>query len=163
VTDELSQVGREKLKLKIQIISTEKVSEVVLQNLQSNVSQLAMITLFGGDRIMCCDEGFGLFDDQDQVVGMITIAPKGETCCADVPTIVGLWVHPIFRQKGFGKNLLEYAIKRCLERGFSQIRIDLLTKSAKHTCNALSEDLRKVLVIHDQSDDFRLVGKSLEL
>lgn len=146
--------------MKTKVIETREISAEVHKNLQSNTSTLAMLTLFGGDRLLCCDEGLGLFDDQDRMIGMATIAPKGESY-KGIPTIVGIWVHPKYRKKGNGKILFEATIRRCLKRGFNQIRVDLLSRGSRALCDSLLEDLLQMLEINDQSGS--RISDALEL
>nr|QBM02307.1 hypothetical protein [uncultured archaeon] len=67
------------------------------------------------------------------------------------PTIVGLYTVRSCRYRGYGKIVLEAAIRRSLERGFPKIRIDVLTPKAMKLVQSLSEELLSVLAVHDQS------------
>lgn len=83
------------------------------------------VILFGGDRLTCCDD-FVTVEENGEPVGIATIAPEGEQM-SGTPTIVGVYIKQEFRGKGLGKDLLHKAIERCIERGFTKVRIDCLT------------------------------------
>jgi GNAT superfamily N-acetyltransferase len=71
--------------------------------------------LFSGDRFTCCDEAVIAYDN-DTFVGIATISFKGEDYSGK-PEVVGLYVVPAFRCKGYGFMLLKDAILRCLDAG----------------------------------------------
>ncbi len=106
--------------------------------------------LFVGDRASCCDEAAVVEVEDGLLVALASIAPNGEQESGE-PTIVGLYTLPPFRGHGFGKAALEAAIVRCLERGFTKIRIDALTPGSVKTIQSLSESSLAVLDVHDQS------------
>lgn len=84
--------------------------------------------LFAGDRFSCCDEALVAYLD-NQFVGIATISPRGEYYDG-VPDIVGLYVAPNFRCRGYGLALLEAAIKRCIERELpTPIRITAISST----------------------------------
>lgn len=60
----------------IKVIDTGKINDL-LHRWGMNIT---LITLFGGDRLSCCDEGVVLIVDGEEI-GLATIAPKGEDCC----------------------------------------------------------------------------------
>ncbi|MBI2551444.1 GNAT family N-acetyltransferase [Candidatus Uhrbacteria bacterium] len=101
--------------------------------------------LFGGDRLTCCDEFLAAFDGQE-IVALASIAPWGEEG-EGTPTIVGLYVLYERRGQGIGSILFEATVKRCVERGFEKIRVDLMSAGMAHVVNRLSEDLRQRLMI----------------
>jgi GNAT superfamily N-acetyltransferase len=88
-------------------------------------------------------------------VGVATIAPEGEMMSGR-PTIVALYVLPEFRQRGYGKILLEAAVERCLERGFEKIRVDVMSSYAMRAINSLPTHLRDALDVRDQGDVMNL-------
>lgn len=63
----------------------------------------------------------------------------------------GLYTVRAYRRQGCGKTALDAVIRRCLARGFSKIRVDVLTPKAMQTTHSLPEELRAELVINDQS------------
>lgn len=82
------------------------------------VDRLWAVSLFGGDRMNCCDEA--VFAEIDgTVVGVATIAPLGESRDG-VPEIVGVYVIPRFRRQGIGLGLMVVATKRCIARGLGK-------------------------------------------
>jgi len=80
-----------------------------------------------GDRISCCDEGIVFADDPYR--GIVTIAPQGELGSDGMPSIVGIFVRQEDRRQGYATTLFEEAIRRCVERGFQEIRIDVTSKT----------------------------------
>jgi len=121
-----------------------------LQPLLNGESAAKLMTLFGGDRISCVDEAVAVMVD-GQIVGLATIAPNGESGSGK-PTIVGAYVLPAFRGKGFGRQLLEFAIRRCLERGFMKIRLDVMSASVRYIVGFLPGELKSALDVVDCGD-----------
>jgi len=107
--------------------------------------------LFGGDRGLCCDEVV-VVEIDGNIVSMASIAPKGEDQSSSMPTIVGLYTLPKYRKNGFGKDVLQRAIERCIERGFERIRIDAMTTGAMKTISSLPEELKPHLEVWDMSE-----------
>lgn len=103
--------------------------------------------LLVGDRLSCIDEAVAC-EVENQIIGVATIAPRGEMS-SGVPTIVALYILSAFRGKGYGKSLMEAAVRRCVERGFSRVRVDILSAYAKRIIESLPEDLKSVLEVHD--------------
>ncbi|MBI2474543.1 MAG: GNAT family N-acetyltransferase [Candidatus Taylorbacteria bacterium] len=106
-------------------------------------------TLFGGDRITCCDEAV-IAELEEKIIAIASIAPQGEMTSGQ-PTIVGLYTVRSFRRQGYGKTVMEAAVRRCLERGFTKIRVDAISKSAMKTVQSLPDELRVYLEVNDQS------------
>lgn len=70
---------------------------------------LAMhICLFGGDRLSCCDGAVAAMNDDNLVVGVASYSKHGEGYSGR-PSIIGCWVHPVFRRQGIGMELLRMA------------------------------------------------------
>ncbi|GEM_PF-5773596 len=105
--------------------------------------------LFCGDRLSCCDEA-AIAEVNEKIAALATIAPEGEME-EGRPTIVGLYTVRLFRRRGFGKAVLEAAVRRCLSRGFSHIRVDAISPNAMKTIQSLSEELQAELTVSDQS------------
>ena len=118
------------------------------KSIPDKLSFSVSFTLFTGDRISCCDEG--IVFARAPMRGVATIAPQGEMSDGQ-PTIVGVYVRLADRRKGFGSILLEAAVRRCLARGFDNIRVDAISRSGKRLVDKLSEELRAHLDIHDHS------------
>ncbi len=108
---------------------------------------IAIGLLLSGDRIACCDEGV-VAEQETKLIGVATIAPKGEEMSGQ-PTIVGLYVIPEHRGKGVGTQILKRAVDRCIERGFENIRMDVMSLNAMKIINKLPEDLKKKIDVHD--------------
>lgn len=106
-------------------------------------------TLFGGDRLSCCDEA-AIVEVEGKITALATLAPEGEMT-EGVPTIVGLYTVRTYRRQGHGKAVLEAVIRRCIERGFVKTRIDVLTPKALGAVQALPQELRERLSVQDQS------------
>jgi len=106
--------------------------------------------LLGGDRFYCCDEGVAV-EVGGEIVAIATIAPHGEDRSGQ-PTIVAVYVPPQFRGKGYSKAVMEAVIKRCQERGFKKVRIEVMSKYLMNNINSLPEELRDVLDIIDAGD-----------
>ena len=104
-------------------------------------------TLLSGDRISCCDEILAAVEDE-KIVTVATIAPQGEMREGQ-PTIVAIYTHPDFRRQGFGRVVTEAVVRRCIERGFHNIRVDVMSAHEMRIINSLPEDLRKELDVHD--------------
>jgi GNAT superfamily N-acetyltransferase len=140
----------QKPKISMRISETEFATKVVSEYLAQNKNSLAMVTLFGGDRIHCCDEVVVAEDQAGRFVGMATIAPDGEMSDC-TPTIVGLFVDKEFRGYGFGTEILKATVERMLARGFNTIRIDALSIGAKKAIERLPHGCRSYITISDQS------------
>lgn len=109
---------------------------------------LAKGILFTGDRRMCVDEGIGIFE-QEKLLGLVTIAPYGE-CHNGQPTIVGLWVRQEYRCQGIGRKLLEAAILRCQERGFTEkIRVEAITEPVNKLWAKIPEEIKRHCDFHN--------------
>ena len=132
----------------------EPTIEVVLRNvLIEKIRQLhekpniAVGLLLTGDRISCCDEGV-IAEQEAKLVGVATIAPEGEEMSGQ-PTIVGLFVVPEHRGKGLGAQILKKAVERCIERGFENIRMDVMSSNAMKIIDKLPDDLKKKVDVYD--------------
>ena len=108
---------------------------------------MAIMLLLAGDRISCCDEGV-IMEEKGNLIGVATIAPRGEGESGQ-PTIVGLYVAPKYRSKGYGSQILQKTIERCLERGFENIRMDVMSSNATKIINKLPKDVQDKLDVHD--------------
>ena len=105
--------------------------------------------LFGGDRGTVCDEVVVLQSDPS-ILALASISPNGET--GQGPGIVGLYVVPKYRKCGYGRQVMEVAVHRCIERGFLKVRVDTLSKGAKHIVETLPNELKSVLDIHHSGE-----------
>lgn len=127
--------------MEIQIISMSQAFTFV-----HSQTSAAVGILFAGDRFSCCDQGVGAF--KNELVGIATIAPEGEMHDG-TPTIVGLYVSPEHRCQGIGTALMRAAVEQCRDRGFSSVRVDVMSTGAKKAIEKLPDDLRALLDVHD--------------
>ncbi len=115
---------------------------------------LINVVLFGGERLYFVDEILAAFDGE-VLVGAVTMSPVGEFGDGK-PEIIGLRVLQGWRRQGIGAKLMERAIKRMVERGFTgnaSIHIEVLSQAALNLVNKLPADLRERLDIRDNSTD----------
>lgn len=133
--------------METRIVSGEEVRRIADEIIVATHDFLAVM-IIGGERAWVCDEAIVFADDPLRGIG--TIAPEGEGGSGQ-PTIVGVYVRPADRKRGYGLELFEAAIRRCLERGFNMIRVDALTKGGSALVKKLSPDLLAHLEVHDMS------------
>lgn len=137
------------MKKRIRIFTKSEVWQWVMA--KTNPATPAIATLFGGDRLACCDEGVALEVD-DEIVGLATIAPSGEFGAGGQPTIVACYVRHEFRGQGYGYEIMTAAIDRMRERGLQKpYRADATSSPGLRVCQGLPEDYRADLQIHDMS------------
>src|SRR3989344_7005371 len=122
-------------------VLVEKISKL---NKEPN---MAIRILFTGDRISCCDEGVIMLA-KENIIGFATVAPEGEEQSGQ-PTIVGLYVVPEYRSKGYGGQILQKAIERCFERGFKNVRMDVMSSNATKIIQKLPKDIQDKLDVRD--------------
>jgi len=116
-----------------------------------NLTPVVMIFL-GGDRIACCDEAVTIRTEAGDLVGMATISSQGEDYSGN-PEIVGAYILPKHRGRGYSKELLEKTIERCIERGFEKIRVDVLSKKMMRAVNKLPAEMKEILEVKNQSEN----------
>ena len=75
---------------------------------------LLAMTLLAGDRIMCCDEAI-VASHESEMVGIATIASQGEMN-SGAPAVFAVAVHQQYRRRGIGRQLMNKAVSRMLER-----------------------------------------------
>lgn len=110
--------------------------------------------LLGGDRLSCVDEGVAL-EVEGEIVGVGTIAPEGEQMSGQ-PTIVAIYVKPEHRGNRYAEIILQATVERCVEREFSNIRLEILSKYLRSAVAALPDPLKNSLDIHDLADIARM-------
>ena len=113
---------------------------------------VGVMILFTGDRVSCCDEVVALEIEGAIDVAFATISPEGEDYSGK-PDIVALYTLPRFRQQGYGRAVLEAAIRRCMERGFGGVGINVLSSHVRRMIEKLSEDLKAFLVVVDHGEN----------
>jgi len=128
----------------IKFISSEDLSKWI--NEQEANQQLTLSVLFGGDRLMCCDEFIGIFIN-GELASVVSISPEGEDNSGQ-PTIVGIYTAKKFRNSGIGTKILKAAIKRGVERGFQKIQIDVFSSKLAKLINKLEEEYKQYLDVH---------------
>lgn len=135
--------------MEIKLVSKDEVLELIFGSGLFNPGTPAIVTLFGGDRLSCIDEAVVLEED-GQVVGLATIAPRGEFGAGGQPAIVGVYVRHLFRGSGYGKKIMIATIKRMLERGLEPpYRADAVSTPGRQICEGLPPEYREKLDIHD--------------
>ena len=110
--------------------------------------------LLGGDRLSCVDEAVGV-EVEGKIVAIATIAPQGEMMSGQ-PTIVALYTLKAHRQKGYGALALKAAIVRGKERGFSQLRVDVLSSHVMRILDSLTGEEKNYLDVHEMDMMFDL-------
>jgi GNAT superfamily N-acetyltransferase len=110
---------------------------------------LMAVTVIGGDRIACCDEGVVFVDDPYR--GIATIAPEGEWGSDGTPSIVGIFVREVDRHQGYATVLTEAVVRRCVERGFARVHVDVLSRGVLRAIEKLPAELWDILEVVDQS------------
>jgi len=108
----------------------------------------ALPILFGGDRLLCCDEGSAVLDDAGKIVALATIAPNGEEE-SGTPTIVGVYVVPESRGQGLGLAVFRNTLVRCQEQGFERVRVDVISTGMAKIIDSLTDTEHAVLEIHE--------------
>jgi GNAT superfamily N-acetyltransferase len=127
--------------MRVEVISIEE-----LRSFTHADFTIVKIMLFGGDRLGVCDEGVAVKDDAGKILGVASIAPNGE-CDLGVPTIVGLYTVPEARRAKVGYTVFEAAVKRCIARGFTKVRVDALSKHVLRIVDKLPDSLRSAVEV----------------
>jgi GNAT superfamily N-acetyltransferase len=120
---------------------------------------LTVILLFGGDRLLCCDEAV-IAEEDGRVISLATIAPKGEA--GEGPTIVGLFTLKAYRRQGIARRVLQQAILRCAERQLVPVRISLLSSKSLLLVNTLGPEYKDLLEIDVQAAILDMIDDSEE-
>jgi len=124
--------------------------EIIRNAVSASDSKVIMaVCVIGGDRISCCDEGIVFTDDPHR--GIATIAPEGEFGSDGMPSIVGVFVRKDDRRQGYATTLFEEAIRRCVDRGFEEIHVDVMSRGMMQIVEKLPDELRGVLRVHDMT------------
>ncbi len=131
--------------MNIKIISASVATHQLFSQHAYIKADLWFPTLFGGDRISCCDEAV-VVEVSGTIVALATIAPEGEMT-SGVPTIVGLYTVRGHRKSGYARLAFEAAVKRGIERGFTKIRVDTLSKGALRITKTMPMELSQVLEV----------------
>lgn len=134
--------------MQFEIIEKERIGKIIEDNIPFSV---VSAILFGGDRLSCCDEAVVMREDESgELVGIATIAFRGESCSGG-PEIVGLYILPQHRGQGCAFLLLQETLKRCKERGFSKIGVCVLSAKMLRIIGQLPKETKEFLAIRDQS------------
>lgn len=89
-------------------------SQEVYEFISSMLANPLGIFLFHGDRYVCCDEAC-IVTELGKVIAIATISLSGEM--GEGPSIVGVYVKPDYRRRGYAIDVIERAIERLKERG----------------------------------------------
>jgi GNAT superfamily N-acetyltransferase len=144
-TPDQQDFGHEEIVPTLEVVSRSVLVEKIGKLYEK--PNMAISLLLSGDRISCCDEGV-IMQEKERVIGVATIAPNGEEQ-SNQPTVVGLYVIPEYRSKNYGSQILQKAIERCLERGFENIRMDVMSSNAMKIIQKLPKEMQAKLDIHD--------------
>ena len=137
----------EKMK-NIRIVSKTEV-EGWVYSLHTTNPNVALGMLFAGDRWSCVKEVV-LASVDDKIIGIATIAPKGEVINGD-PTIVAVYVIRDFRSSGIGYELLETSVDYMISKGMVPIRIDVMNSKVFRMIKRLPIEKQEILSIADHS------------
>jgi len=107
---------------------------------------ITLTILFGGERLYHCDEAVGVVV-KGKIVAVASIAPHGEG--TGTPTIVGLYTIPEHRRAGYGAVAFQAAIKRCRQRAFEKVRVDVTSGYVTRMIAKLPAADLAYLRIHD--------------
>ncbi|MFB6226614.1 MAG: GNAT family N-acetyltransferase [Candidatus Paceibacteria bacterium] len=128
--------------MKTEIVSREQWREH-LENLPEFPKEMVTVILFGGERLHCIDEAvIGTVDEQ--LIGAATIAPEGQEHRGD-PEIVGLYVRPGFRREGYGTEIFRQAVHRCRERGWDQVKVQVISSDIPGLIEKLPQEDQELL------------------
>lgn len=138
--------------MKTRIINQRELSYLVhtVWMRERGISLIPLVIVMGGDRIHCCDEAVVVEDESGALVGAATIAPNGEDFSGQ-PGIVGVYVIPECRNRGLSKVLMTAVTERCVERGFKEVRVDVMSGRILRVINALSAELRGIMKVVDHT------------
>ncbi len=131
----------------LEVISRLFDKREMVELLQAQPPSAAIAMLFGGDRFSCCDEFVAVLVGKE-IAAIASIAPKGEQGTG-TPTIVGLYTVPEFRRKGHGETAFRAAVERCRERGFTTVRVDVMSRHVTRMIEKLPDNDRELLEVHD--------------
>lgn len=118
-------------------------------SLHSTKPRMALGMLLAGDRWSCVEEVV-LATVDGEIVGIATIAPKGEQMSGE-PTIVAIYVVHEHRASGIGYELLEVAIDYMLSKGLAPIRVDAMNSKVSRMIDRLPAEKRQKLSVVEQS------------
>ncbi|MBT9174137.1 MAG: hypothetical protein DDT21_02548 [Syntrophomonadaceae bacterium] len=132
----------------IQVLPKADVAEWV-HKLHTMRPSMALGTLLAGDRWACVTEVV-VAKVEGEIVGIATIAPKGEQMSGE-PTIVAIYVSHEHRGRGIGYQLLEAAVDYMLSKGLEPIRLDVLNSKMWRLIARLPAEKRQKLNVVDLS------------
>ena len=141
------------MKIVFEVLPKADVTEWVY-SLHSAKPSMALGILLAGARWDCVTESV-VAKVNGKVVGIATIAPKGEQMSGE-PTIVAIYVLHEYRGEGIGFRLFEKAIDYMLQKGLEPIRVNVLNSKVLHMINRLPVEKRQKLKVVDQSMGGRL-------
>ncbi len=139
------------MSFKFEITDKDKVISWI-NMLRATRSSLAVAILLSGDRWSCVDKVVLATNADDEIVGISTIASKGEMGIGQ-PTIVALYVLSEYRGLGVGYRLLEATADHMMSTEYHTIHVDVMNSKILHMINCLSIEKRVLFSIDDQSND----------
>jgi len=111
---------------------------------------LEAVIVIGGERAWVCDEAIVARTDSGELVGMSTIAPRGESGVG-VTEIVGVFVLTSHQRQGIGYELLRRALERCVARGFTAVRLTAVSRAGSALVSKRPSDLPITVEVLDFS------------
>jgi len=137
------------MKFNIKLVDMEVVSEFA----GNQEPSLELVECLGGERISCCLEAFMLEAEDETPLGVCTFSLDGEEGVPQ-PTIVAVWVVQSARRGANGYNvgseLLKAMVERCINHHkLETVRVDVVSQGGRKLVNALPDDLKAKLVIHE--------------
>lgn len=101
---------------------TEKINTDIFK---MNINDIMIPILFAGDRQTCCDYFLHMYQG-DELIGLSSFSLQGEMY-NDTPEIVGVYILPKYRNKGYGKELIEKSIETFSSFTDKKISMDIIT------------------------------------
>lgn len=110
--------------------------------------------LFGGDRLSCCDEAYVCRSLSGEILGAVTISRNGQM--GEGPEIVGLYVLPEYRRRGYGDLLLKLALLRLDQQELLPAKICILSTAMMELISHLQSWFKDRVIV-------TMEGKILDL
>lgn len=101
---------------------TEKINTDIFK---MNINDMMIPILFAGDRQTCCDYFLHMYQG-DELIGLSSFSLQGEMY-NDTPEIVGVYILPKYRNKGYGKELIKKSIETFSSFTDKKISMDIIT------------------------------------
>lgn len=156
--------------MNIEHVYPRQIGEWVLDRVEKMAPEYPVLPiLFGGDRLTCCDEAYvyspyrlpfgttspeGLthvgYERTCDIVGGVTISKTGQD--GQGPEIVGLYVIPEYRRRGYGDLLLKIALLRLEQLDLLPARIHVLSTACQGLVANLQSWFKERLTVVQESN-----------